>query len=266
MSAGKKIRLGKILKQTSRRAVIVPIDHGLTLGPLPGIENTEQMGRWIRHPGVDAVIAHKGILERLGNQGALDGKGVILHLNGMSTLDIAPDNKARLTAMETAVLLGADAVSLQINFDGANDRINWEMLGQTVDAAMGFGLPVLTMLYDKVTTENPTAKSQRTRQLLRAAVELGTDAIKIGLDMAENASAVITEISREALIFVAGGDLEKDEHLLQSISGALAQGAAGTCIGRNVFARRDPGIFIEQLAALVHQRGLVRLQGGRDAV
>jgi class I fructose-bisphosphate aldolase/fructose-bisphosphate aldolase/2-amino-3,7-dideoxy-D-threo-hept-6-ulosonate synthase len=215
---------------------------------------------------VDAVIAHKGLLERLGNQDALSGKGVILHLNGMSTLDIAPNNKAMLTGMHTALLLGADAVSLQLNFDGANDRPNWEMLGQTVDAAMPMGLPVLTMLYDKVETKDAAAKEKRTRQLLRAAIELGTDAIKISLDMIGAAPEVLTDISRDALLFVAGGELADDESLLGSISGAVSRGAAGTCIGRNVFARRDPSVFLDRLATLVHQRALVGLHGGKDAV
>ena len=36
---GKKIRLERILDRNSRRTVIVPMDHGITMGPIPGLQD-----------------------------------------------------------------------------------------------------------------------------------------------------------------------------------------------------------------------------------
>ena len=35
---GKKIRLERIINRETKKTVIVPIDHGLTVGPIKGIE------------------------------------------------------------------------------------------------------------------------------------------------------------------------------------------------------------------------------------
>jgi len=36
---GKAIRLERIINRTARRTVIVPMDHGMTMGPIPGISD-----------------------------------------------------------------------------------------------------------------------------------------------------------------------------------------------------------------------------------
>src|SRR5436190_20990584 len=105
MNTAKKIRLGRILRNADRRGIIVPIDHGLTLGPIAGIESVGQMEEFITHPQIDAVIAHKGILSRLAERDLLSGKGVILHVNGMSSLAENPDNKEVLTGVDMALRL-----------------------------------------------------------------------------------------------------------------------------------------------------------------
>jgi DhnA family fructose-bisphosphate aldolase class Ia len=40
---GKKLRLERILNRESGKTVIVPMDHGVTVGPIPGIENMREM-------------------------------------------------------------------------------------------------------------------------------------------------------------------------------------------------------------------------------
>src|SRR4051812_48782836 len=108
MTATKKIRLSRIFRSFEERSIIIPIDHGLTLGPIPGIESSRRIGRFITHPRVDALIAHKGMLARLAERNLTAGKGLILHINGMSALAENPDDKEPLTGVEAALRLGAD--------------------------------------------------------------------------------------------------------------------------------------------------------------
>src|SRR5687767_3136529 len=119
--AAKKLRWSRFLYRHCDRGVIVPIDHGLTVGPINGLLSLGQIERWIQHPGITGIIVHKGMLERLAGRGLLRGVGVMLHLNGMTALSAAPDRKEMLTSVEMALRLGADAVSLQLNFTGANE-------------------------------------------------------------------------------------------------------------------------------------------------
>jgi fructose-bisphosphate aldolase, class I len=248
----KKLRWSRFLHAVSNRGVIVPIDHGLTLGPIPGLDSVPQIERWISHPGITGVIAHKGMVERLGSRGLLQRVGVMLHLNGMTSLAPSPDRKELLTSVERAVRLGADAVSLQINFDGSNDAHNWTLLGSLVDEAQGYGMPVLTMLYDKVANLPGDQRLQRLRHLMRACVELGTDAIKLAApaDLAE-LPAILEGFQDHTAIFFAGGAVTSDEAMMALARDVALYGASGLCVGRNVFQRENTAELLTQLQRVV---------------
>jgi fructose-bisphosphate aldolase, class I len=251
-SSAKRIRLDRFHYRGSRHGIIVPIDHGLTLGPVDGLKSLSQIASWIEHPGISGIIAHKGMIERLGNRGLLAGLGVMVHLNGMSAIAANPDRKERLTSLEAAASLGADAVSLQVNFDGSNDDHNLSTLGQVVDEAQAFGLPVLTMLYDKVDSGDDEKRLERLRHLMRITVELGTDAIKVAppRDIAE-IPFLLEGIADHTEVFFAGGSVCSEEQLLAMTKEALAAGAAGLCVGRNVFQKSSPRETLNRLRQLL---------------
>ncbi len=250
----KKFRWSRFLHAASNRGLIVPIDHGLTMGPIAGLNSMREMEQWMRHPGITGIIAHKGMVERLGNRGLLQRIGVMVHLNGMTSLAAppAPDRKEILTSVEMAVRLGADAVSLQINFDGSNDAHNWKMLGAVVDEAQGYGMPVLTMLYDKVPGLPDPQRVTRLRHLMRACVELGTDALKLAAPAKrEELPALLDGFQDHTAIFFAGGAVISDDELLVLAGDAAVYGASGLCVGRNVFQRDSAAEILTRLTRVV---------------
>jgi class I fructose-bisphosphate aldolase/fructose-bisphosphate aldolase/2-amino-3,7-dideoxy-D-threo-hept-6-ulosonate synthase len=248
----KKIRWSRFLHRPSGRGIIVPIDHGLTMGPLHGLNGVAQVARWIGHPAITGVIAHKGMVERLGSRGLLQGVGVMVQLNGMTSLAPQPDRKERLTSVEAALRLGADAVSLQLNFDGTNDAHNLTQLGAVVDEAQRHGLPVLTMLYDKVACDAAEARMKRLRQLVRACVELGTDALKLAAPaQLSHLPSLLDGVQEHTAVFFAGGALCSDEDLLRLAQEVVAGGASGLCAGRNVFQRESAAAMLTRLQQVV---------------
>jgi len=256
----KKIRWSRFLDRRSGRGIIVPIDHGLTVGPLDGLDSLAQIAGWITHPAITGILAHKGMVERLGSRGLLRGVGIMVHLNGMTSISTGPDQKERLTSVETALRLGADAVSLQLNFDGTNDAHNLMQLGAVVDEAQLHGLPVLTMLYDKVPCDRPAPRMQRLRHLIRACVELGTDALKLSAPASlSELPALLAGVSEHTAVFFAGGAVGSEEALLRLAQEAVASGATGLCVGRNVFQR-------ESAAATLTRLGQVVLQTAEEAL
>src|SRR5262245_35323188 len=104
MSAAQKHRLSKFLTADTL-SVVVPIDHGLTLGPIPGLERISDAIPILSHPAVRGFVAHKGALERLLGGGRYADKGVMLHLNGMVSSARTADTKVRVASLETAVRL-----------------------------------------------------------------------------------------------------------------------------------------------------------------
>lgn len=255
--SGKKTRLARFRAGNAQGAgIIVPIDHGLTIGPVAGLGSTREIAGWIRSPAIDGIIAHKGLVERLGERGLLGGVGVMVHLNGMSTLGPSPDTKVRVTDVETAIRLGADAVSLQVNFDGQNDAENLTAIGRVVDDAMRFGVPVLAMVYDKVAAPNAERRIERARHLMRIAIELGVDALKIGAPPALGEVAPMLEgLASDVPVYFAGGALGTGEQLFALARVAVEQGAAGLCVGRNVFQQPKPGDVLAELRAVLDAAG-----------
>ncbi|WP_257459676.1 class I fructose-bisphosphate aldolase [Archangium lipolyticum] len=248
----KQIRWSHFLDRRSGRGIIVPIDHGLSIGPVEGLASVEQVSRWIGHSGITGIIAHKGMVERLGSHGLLKGLGVMVHLNGMMSLASMPDRKERLTSVEAALRLGADAVSVQLNFDGTNDAHNLTQLGAVVDEAQRYGMPVLTMLYDKVACDGQERRLSRLRHLMRACVELGTDALKLAApDDLSLMPTLLDGIREHTAVFFAGGAVRSEEEILMMAQEVVSCGATGLCVGRNIFQRESARATLTRLQEVV---------------
>lgn len=248
----KKIRWSRFLGPHSDRGIIVPIDHGLTMGPIPGLDSISRIESWILHPGITGIIAHKGMVERLGARGLLQGLGIMIHVNGMISLAPTPDRKEMLTSVERAVRLGADAISLQLNFDGTNDAHNLKLLGATVDEADRLGLPVLTMLYDKLSGAPEAQRLERLRHLMRACVELGTDALKLAAPKDLSfIPALLDGVQDHTAVLFAGGEKCSEESLLDLARSVVLHAGSGLCVGRNVFQSENALAILHRLQQII---------------
>ena len=75
--SGKKIRIERILDRNSGKTVIIPMDHGVTVGPVAGLIHMQETIRSVSSGGANAIVMHKGLVETaLKNRG---GMGLILH-------------------------------------------------------------------------------------------------------------------------------------------------------------------------------------------
>lgn len=246
-STGTQVRFNRFRYPNSRVGLIVPIDHGLTVGPIDGVGSVSELEPWIGDPAITGIIAHKGMVERLAARGALGKAGVMLHLNGMSSISSQPNRKEMLTTVKAALQHGADAVSIQVNFDGQNDAHNLSLLGSVADEAHDYGLPVLAMIYDKVAVADPAEGMSRIRHLMRIAMELGCDALKLAAPLDLNDVPRMLR-GMDIPVFFAGGALTSDSTLLELAQQAVLGGAAGLCLGRNIFQRPSPVQFLDKLS------------------
>ena len=62
--SGKINRLQKLYRH-SDKLFIVPMDHGITLGPVAGLEDIDKTVKAVFKGGADAVIVHKGLVRYL---------------------------------------------------------------------------------------------------------------------------------------------------------------------------------------------------------
>ncbi len=249
----RKRRWSRFVDPQSGSTLIVPLDHGLTIGPVTGIDRLEDMVRWLSRGLLTGVVVHKGLAERLGL--AIDC-GMMIHLNGALSVDAQPDRKLLLTSVEASLRLGADAVSVQTNFSPTTAGDNLRLLGSVVDDAHSFGLPVLAMLYDKTGSGSSSERMTRMRHFIRAAIEMDVDAIKLAAPDDPSAIAELMDgVQSHTSVVFAGGERKSHAQLLDLARAIVQCGGAGLCIGRNVFQHDNPcDILAELLGALRETR------------
>src|SRR3989304_1183125 len=66
---GKRLRLKRILP--GGRTLIVPMDHGVSSGPVAGLEDVRRAVAAVRDGGANAIVVHKGLVDRVS--GVLNG-------------------------------------------------------------------------------------------------------------------------------------------------------------------------------------------------
>src|SRR6056297_3220125 len=107
MNAGLSARLDRV--STGGRYLVVPMDHGITLGAVKGLVDLESTVDSITRGGADAVLTQKGVAPRVHPN--KNGKGYIVHLNGSTVIGPDEEDKRRTGSVEAALRAGADAVS-----------------------------------------------------------------------------------------------------------------------------------------------------------
>jgi len=146
MLLGKAVRLERIFNRNTHRAIIVPMDHGVTVGPISGLIDMRDAVNQVAEGGANAVLMHKG-LPRCSHRGRGRDVGLIIHLSASTSLSPYPNAKTLVATVEDAIKLGADAVSLHINLGDETERDMLAHLGETTSRAAEWGMPVLAMVY-----------------------------------------------------------------------------------------------------------------------
>ncbi len=110
----KTLRLRRFLPARGQRIILTPLDHGVSLGPIPGLTDVEATLRVLAKMGkVRGVILHKGTLESCAHELAkMPSMATVLHLSGSVGLSPDSDWKWLVPSVEDALRLGADAVSV----------------------------------------------------------------------------------------------------------------------------------------------------------
>src|SRR5690242_5046910 len=110
MDSGKTRRLGRIFRDDGK-TVIVPMDHGVSVGPIEGLGDIGKTVNHVTKAGADAVLVHAGPAKTVDTNKV----GLIVHLSGATRLTTDPNWKTQVCTVKEAIRLGADAVSVHIN-------------------------------------------------------------------------------------------------------------------------------------------------------
>jgi fructose-bisphosphate aldolase / 2-amino-3,7-dideoxy-D-threo-hept-6-ulosonate synthase len=253
MNEGKTRRLKRIM-QKDNRTVIVPMDHGITVGPIQGIENMQNITNQLIKGKVDAILVHKGIAKRIN----IDGAGLIVMLSGMSNLSPNVNSKVQVCSVQEAMRIGADAVSVHVNIGAQDEDKMLQNLGKVSEECDMFGLPLLAMMYPR----GPKIQSEHDAAVVahaaRIGAELGADIIKTNYTGNIETFKTVVESCPAPIVIAGGPKCKSIEEVFQTTSDAIKAGAAGLSIGRNVFQSDSPTQIAKALSAIVHEGASVQ--------
>ncbi|MBU1047403.1 MAG: 2-amino-3,7-dideoxy-D-threo-hept-6-ulosonate synthase [Candidatus Omnitrophica bacterium] len=249
---GKLIRLERIIDRNSGKTVILPMDHGLTMGPIEGLVDMKKIIDEAVEGGANAVILHKGIVIS-GHRSSGQDIGLIIHLTGSTSLSPAPNAKVAVCSVDEAIKLGADAVSVHINLGDPSEGIMLRHFGEVSRQCQEWGMPLLAMMYtrgDKIKNEFDV---KYVKHAARVGAEMGADIVKVNYTGSPESFKEVIEGCPVPVIIAGGEKLETEMDLWKIIEGALLSGASGVSIGRNIFQHKNPSLLIKTIGKMVHK-------------
>jgi 2-amino-4,5-dihydroxy-6-oxo-7-(phosphonooxy)heptanoate synthase len=248
---GKDRRVQRIVHSASGTTFLVPLDHSLADGPVASAAGFAALVEEMAANEVDGIVVHKGRVRFLPAD-ALGRMALIVHLNGSTQL--APDKDAKILvgAVEEAVALGADGVSVHINLGSDTEAAQLTDLGAVAGQCARYGLPLLAMVYPR----GPRITDPRDPVLLahaaNVAADLGADIVKLPYTGSPLTMREVVAASPIPVVTAGGGVLEDTGKFLDLIDSTMESGVLGVAVGRNVFQAADPGGLARSVARRVH--------------
>ncbi len=252
MQGGKAVRIERILDRNTRRTIILPVDHGAGMGPIAGLIDLSSAVDAAAEGGANAVLGHLGLALH-GHRHSGKDIGLILQFSISSDLSPTdPNRKVLVNNVQTALKLGADAVSLHINLGSESTEQQLADLGQISTECLEWGVPLVAMMYPRGPKIKDEKAVEHVKVAARVAAELGVDLIKVPYTGDTKSFKEVIDGALGVPVVIAGGAKGDDLAALEMVEGAIAAGGAGIMMGRNAFQHSNPKAFIAATAAVVH--------------
>lgn len=250
-SFARQVRLRRLYRHGSRRMLVVPLDHSITVGPITGSGTLNRLVGQLAGNGVDAVVLHKGSLRRVDPVWFTD-TSLIVHLSASTVHAADPDAKYLVANVEESLRLGADAVSVHVNLGSVDEGRQIADMAAVSEACECWNVPLLAMVYPRGPQIRDPKDPGVVAHAVTLAADLGADIVKtVGVGDAA-AMADVVRACPVPVIVAGGPSLGSSSELRGYVTTALRGGAGGVAMGRNIFQAADPGATARMVADLVH--------------
>ena len=249
---GKSVRIERIFNRETGRTVIIPMDHGVTVGPISGIKNLKSTADSIASGGADAAVVHKGAAN-FGHRGYGRDLGLILHLSASTSLAPDPNNKVLVATVEEALKLGADGVSIQVNVGAEDEGKMLSTFGEISRKCQEWGMPLLAMVYPRGKRIEDEYGADYIAHAARVGAELGADIVKTSYTGDPETFSDVVEGCPVPLVIAGGPKTDSELDFLKMVEESIGAGASGVAIGRNVFQHPDPALITRRICSIVHK-------------
>jgi len=249
MDSGKAVRLNRLMARDGK-TLIAALDHGIAgISPLEGLERPGDLIPVLAEAGVDAVIVTPGVLLRFPK--TFGKLGIVVRADCGPTAFTGEWSENRPSVVvEDALRMGADAVIAMGIVGSPGESESLRALSGLAGECTRCGVPLLAeMLPGGFAATN--CSPDQICAAARLGAELGADIIKIRYSGALENFRAVTRSCYQPVIVLGGSKQELDQ-LVTSTREAMAAGAVGAAVGRNIWQSRVPAQVARALAEAIH--------------
>lgn len=255
VAQGKRLRLGRLERAPGDGIFIVPMDHSVTDGPITSGAGLNRMLEKIAHNGADGVVLHSG-RARFVDTDLFRRLALIIHLSASTAHAPDTDEKVLISQVETALMLGADAVSVHVNLGSDTESAQLRDTGRVVARCAQWGIPLLAMIYPRGPRITDPSDPSLIAHAAAVAADVGADVVKTPYTGSPETMAEVVDSSPIPLLTAGGSRVEGTSKLYGSVREVMRAGTAGVAIGRNVFETADTGLVTREIAKIVHDNSI----------
>jgi putative autoinducer-2 (AI-2) aldolase len=250
---GMQSRLARVFRPATGRTVMLAIDHGYFQGPTTGLERIDlSIVPLLRY--ADALMTTRGIVR--STIPAASGTPIVLRASGGPSVLRELSDEQIAVSMDDAARLNAAAVAVQVFIGGEHETQSVHNMTRLVDAGQRYGIPVLAVT---AVGRELTRDARYLRLATRICAELGAQVVKTYY--CEPDFDTVTAACPVPVVMAGGQRLPELEALTMAYR-AIAEGAAGVDMGRNIFQAARPAAMIQAVRAVVHE--LAKPQAAHD--
>ncbi len=255
---GKSMRLKRVIDPAGV-SLICALDHGMTsptfLEPLADIatRTAEAVAG-----GANVIMMSKGMI-RVAAPAFSPTTSLALLLSASAVPERAAPEVVQIAQVEEALRLGADAVVLFTALGGDAEPGMIRTLAGVGRECAALGMPLIAeaefpTTYAQVEELTQQYGFEYLRRNVRLCAELGADIVKTNWPGDGDAFGRLVEAASGIPVVLAGGSRLEDRELLRRMELAMAAGAIGCSVGRNIFMHRSPAAITRALSRVIRER------------
>ena len=255
---GKAMRLKRVIDPKGV-SVICALDHGMTsptfLEPLSDI--AARTAEAVRG-GANVIMMSRGMV-RIAEPAFSPTTSLALLLSASANPDGTRPAVVQVAEVEEAARLGADAVVLFTALAGDGEPGMIRTLAGVGRECASLGMPLIAeaefpTTYASVEELTEQYGFEYLQRNVRLCAELGADIVKTNWPGDADAFGRLVEAANGVPVVLAGGSRLEDLQLLGRMEAAMAAGAVGCSVGRNIFMHASPKAITRALSRVIRER------------
>ena len=258
MDVGKSMRMKRVVDPQGV-SVICALDHGMTspifLEPLADITART---RETVEGGANVIMMSKGMI-RVAEPAFSPTTSLAMLLSASASPEGGRPEVVQIAEVEEALVLGADAVVLFTALGGDTEGGMIEILAAVGRECAALGMPFIAEAEFPTTYATVEELKQQygfeyLRRNVRLCAELGADIVKTNWPGDPGSFGKLVDAANGIPVVLAGGSRLEDGELLLRMEQAVAAGAIGCSVGRNIFMHTSPEAITRALSRVIREK------------